>query len=221
MKTFSAIAFSAFGALAPVAAFAQSSIAGLEFLGIPADASVGDMIAALYIYGVGFVALAAFIMFTYGGVQYIFAGDKDPSGAKENMWNAFWGLVLALTSWIILYTINPKLIQNVGNLNLQTIQTGTSGTSPGQTPTSVPNILIAQIRQDCAATPSHACVSNPNCERPTLAGIPTGDCQIKQSLVVDIQRFCRAQTDESSCGSNVNCTPVLNAAGNFSRCTPK
>ena len=112
----------------PVAA--QAQITGLEFLNIAPDAKIGDIIAAIYVYGVGFVALAALIVFTAGGVRYIFAGDKDPSEAKSWMKNAFWGLVLALTSWLILYTINPELVKNIGNLDLQTIQT-TNITSPG------------------------------------------------------------------------------------------
>lgn len=109
---------------------ALAQVSGLEFLNIAPDAKIGDVIAALYIYGVGFVALAAFIVFTAGGVRYIFAGDKDPSEAKSWMKNAFWGLVLALTSWLILYTINPKLIENVGDLGLQKIQT-TRTDNPG------------------------------------------------------------------------------------------
>lgn len=130
MKTLFKITLSILAPLVPAVAWAQ--ISGLEFLNIPADAKIGDVIAALYVYGVGFVALAALIVFTAGGVMYIFAGDKDPSKAKEWMKNAFWGLVLALTSWLILYTINPALVKNVGDLKLQTISVAPGPPPAGQ-----------------------------------------------------------------------------------------
>ncbi|MEK7541397.1 MAG: pilin [Patescibacteria group bacterium] len=116
----------------PAVALAQGTITGLEFLNIAPNATIGDIIAALYVYGVGLVALAALVIFTIGGVMYIFAGDRDPSHAKEMMKNAFWGLVLALTSWLILYTINPELVKNIGDLNLQTIQTNPGAPPIGQ-----------------------------------------------------------------------------------------
>lgn len=198
--------------------FAQGSISGLEFLGIPADAKIGDVIAALYVYGVGFVALAALIVFTAGGVLYIFAGDKDPSKAKEWMKNAFWGLVLALTSWLILYTINPKLVEKL-DLKLQTIQTSTTE-SMGQPAPSVPNILISDLRAACAARDSHpvVCETDGQCAtQRNFGGFPTG-CGLASSVVAQIQTFCTRQRDSNSCSSNVNCQPVLNANGDFSRC---
>ncbi len=121
MKTLSKAIFLIFAFFSPMAA--QAQITGLEFLNIAPDAKIGDIIAAIYIYGVGFVALAALIVFTAGGVRYIFAGDRDPSEAKSWMKNAFWGLVLALTSWLILYTINPELVKNIGDLKLPKIST--------------------------------------------------------------------------------------------------
>lgn len=136
-------------------AFAQNSISGLEFLGISSNASPGEMIAALYVYGVGFVALAAFIMFTIGGVMYIFSGDKDPGRAKEMMKNAFWGLVLALTSWLILYTINPELVKT-WDPKLPKIQQSGSG-QPNQ-----PVVGTATRNQPCvpgSTNPSEVCAA--------------------------------------------------------------
>ena len=94
---------------------------GLEFLGIPPGAQIGDILARLYVFGVGLVALSALVMFTLGGVRYMLSGDRDPSEAKAWMRNAFWGLVLALTSWLILYTINPDLVKTL-TLQLPGIQ---------------------------------------------------------------------------------------------------
>jgi len=71
------------------------------------------VLSRLYVYGVGVVAIAAMIMLVIGGVQYMVAGEKDPSSAKERIRNAIWGLILALTSYLILYTINPDLTKKV------------------------------------------------------------------------------------------------------------
>lgn len=106
-------------------------MSGLEFLGIPPGAEIGDILARLYIFGVGIVALSALVMFTLGGVRYMLAGDRDPSEAKAWMKNAFWGLVLALTSWLILYTINPDLVKTL-KLQLPEIKQSASPQPPSE-----------------------------------------------------------------------------------------
>ena len=86
---------------------------GLDFLNLPPGAEIGDVLSRLYVWGVGLVAIIAVIMLVIGGVQYMVAGDKDPSSAKERIRNAIWGLILALCSYLILYTINPDLTKKV------------------------------------------------------------------------------------------------------------
>ncbi len=110
---------------------ATDFVPGLEFLQLPANAKIEDILRALYIWGIGFVALAAFFMFTYGGVLYLIAGDKDPSSAKSYMKNALYGLLLALGSYLILNTINPQLV-SIKNLDLPPINsTNNQSTDPG------------------------------------------------------------------------------------------
>lgn len=84
---------------------------GLEFLG--EAVGLGDLIARLYVWGLGFVGVSAMLVFIYGGVRYMVAGDRDPSEAKKAMTNAVIGLVVALLSWLILFTINPDLVTNL------------------------------------------------------------------------------------------------------------
>lgn len=66
------------------------------------------------------IALAAFLavfMFTVGGFQYMTSeatgGKKD---AKDRMTNSVLGLVAALASYLILYTIDPRLVQVNANI---------------------------------------------------------------------------------------------------------
>lgn len=93
-------------------------IVGLEFLG--ESANLGDLLANLYYFLLSLVGISALIMFVWGGIEYMLAGDKDPGKAKERMKNAVYGLVLALTSWLILYTINPDLVSRL-DVNLDPI----------------------------------------------------------------------------------------------------
>lgn len=107
-----------------------AGIVGLEFLG--ESANLGDLLANLYYFLLGLVGISALVMFVWGGIEYMLAGDRDPSKAKERMKNAVYGLVLALTSWLILYTINPDLVARL-NINLDPIapQQRTDGGPPG------------------------------------------------------------------------------------------
>jgi hypothetical protein len=68
---------------------------------------LGDYIAGIYKYLIGVATLIAIVMLMIGGLQYsLFQG----SGAKTRMKNAVTGLILLLSTYIILATINPRLV---------------------------------------------------------------------------------------------------------------
>ncbi len=77
-------------------------------------------IARLYQFGLMIVGFAAFAMIVYGGILYVFAaGDiTKTSDAKDTITNAIYGLILFLGAYIILYTINPELV-NLKNPQLE------------------------------------------------------------------------------------------------------
>ena len=61
------------------------------------------------------LALAGFLavmMIVIGGVEYIISGASESmrGEAKKRIENAIWGLVMALVSYLVLYTINPSLV---------------------------------------------------------------------------------------------------------------
>lgn len=70
-----------------------------------------EYIAAVYSYLVGLAGLLATAMIMYGGMKWIFAGGDSGkiSKAKEVIQHALIGLVLALGSYLVLFTLNPKL----------------------------------------------------------------------------------------------------------------
>lgn len=67
---------------------------------------------------IGIAGVLAVVMIIYGGIQYMstdaFQGKSD---AKNTIQNAIWGLILTISAWLILYTVNPNLVEF--NLNIE------------------------------------------------------------------------------------------------------
>ena len=66
------------------------------------------------------LALAGFLavmMIVIGGVEYIISGANEGmrSEAHKRISNAIYGLILALVSYLVLYTINPNLVDFKNN----------------------------------------------------------------------------------------------------------
>lgn len=107
---------------------AQISASGLAQIGPATQTNVrdnlGDFLARLYTVGIAVVALAAFVVFTIGGVLYLTAGDNENrvTNAKNYMENAVSGLTIALLSWLILYIINPDLVQKLSVIGLKRLE---------------------------------------------------------------------------------------------------
>ncbi len=88
---------------------------GLEFLGINYSTNIGDVLAGVYRFALGLVGIAALIMFVLGGVTYMTAADSQDrvKQGQTFMRNAVFGLALALLSYLILFTINPDIVQRL------------------------------------------------------------------------------------------------------------
>lgn len=79
--------------------------------GAPSD--FFDYIAVLYRFGIGAVGIAALIMLAIGGFMYITSAGNNASmeKAKGVITDAIVGLLLAVSAYILLYTINPDLVK--------------------------------------------------------------------------------------------------------------
>jgi len=76
-------------------------------------------IPGIFKLAIGIASVLAVLMIIIGGVEYITTDAiQGKSDGKARIQNALLGLVLVLVSWILLYTINPKL--TVFNLNVET-----------------------------------------------------------------------------------------------------
>ena len=74
---------------------------------------IGIYISAIYRYAVSIVGLLATVVMMFAGMLWITAAGNTEqiSKAKSYISAALTGLVLTLTSWVILYQVNPDLIK--------------------------------------------------------------------------------------------------------------
>jgi len=73
---------------------------------------IGEYLAAIYKYAIGIVGIVAAIMLMVGGIVWLTAGGNPTqvSNAQGYITASLTGLVLALLSYTLLYTINPDLV---------------------------------------------------------------------------------------------------------------
>jgi hypothetical protein len=61
--------------------------------------------------GLAVAAALAVVMIVWGGVEIMLSESVlKKNNGKERIQNAIYGLLLALFSWLILYTINPEIL---------------------------------------------------------------------------------------------------------------
>ncbi|MFA5413161.1 MAG: pilin [Patescibacteria group bacterium] len=83
--------------------------AGSRYFWVP---WIGQYIAAIYKYAIGIVGILSGIMIVVGGLLWLTAGGAADriSTAKSFIESSLVGLVIALTSYLLLYAINPNLV---------------------------------------------------------------------------------------------------------------
>ncbi len=96
--------------------------------------SFAGYLQRIYITALSIAVFAAIITFVYAGFLYLWPKPGEKAEAKAMMQQALIGLVLALASYLILYTVNPKLLNFDGSIfgGLK------PATTPASTPTSAP-----------------------------------------------------------------------------------
>jgi len=100
------------------------------------DANGGDTIGALingfFIVSIGVAALLAVIMIAIAGIQYMGSDAySSKSDAKDRIRSAVIGLLLILGAFLLLYTINPDLVNLDPLQNVQQIQGPGGGGAAG------------------------------------------------------------------------------------------
>ena len=98
---------------APAEFTPQVEIPGFKFNSKANDTSnIAELIKAIYIYAIGIVGILAAVVLMIGGVMWIIAGGNATAIGEAKAWigASLTGLVLALSSYLILATVNPALV---------------------------------------------------------------------------------------------------------------
>jgi hypothetical protein len=112
--------------LAPIPAFFPGGTVDVK------GAGLGGYLNGLYKAGIAIATGLALIMIVVGGLEYVSTDSiQGKSNGRERIKNAIIGLLLALTSFIILQQINPSLLKS--DLNIDS--TGSVGGVSGSTVT--------------------------------------------------------------------------------------
>jgi len=84
---------------------------GAPNINLEANQTLSGIVAWLYSLIVGISGLAAFVMIVWGGVQWMTStgNPTKTSAAKDKIKMALLGLLLILSSFLILQVINPEL----------------------------------------------------------------------------------------------------------------
>lgn len=74
---------------------------------------IGEYIAAVYRYLIVIISIIAVIILIISGFQWAIpdASGENISAAKTRIIGAISGLIIAVSSYVILYTVNPELVQ--------------------------------------------------------------------------------------------------------------
>jgi len=82
-----------------------------DFSAASGAGQLGQFLSQAFQFGLAMAAALAVVMIVWGGVEIMLSESlfKKEDGRKK-INDAFWGLLLALVSWLILYTINPDIL---------------------------------------------------------------------------------------------------------------
>ena len=128
--------------------------------------TIAQYIRAVFVYFIWIVGLMAVAMVVYGGIKWVAAAGNPGviNDARATINNAIIGLIIALTSVLLLNTINPDLTKFQGLTIQPTVQ----------------KLFIADLQQQAgslAACTKSKAGGDPNqvCSGPTAGAGPNGD----------------------------------------------
>jgi hypothetical protein len=86
----------------------QEAFTGFDANG---DTKLSQFLSQAFSFGLAIAAALSVIMIVWGGVEIMLSESvfKKDDG-KKKIQDAIYGLLLALVSWLILYTINPDIL---------------------------------------------------------------------------------------------------------------
>lgn len=134
-------------------------------------------LSQIYLWFMGFVGIAALFAFVVGGIMWMLS-TSFTSTATARKWiiNGIWGIALAAASYLLLYTINPDLVEH--GFDLQRI---INRLAPSPEPSTA--------RPSGAVTSAGSCPTT-SCTRLAAASVPVkpGACRAASALECQVDR---------------------------------
>jgi len=142
--------------------------------------SLGAYLSDIFLLGVAIAGILAVVMLVIAGIEYIGGASSESArkDAKDRIWAAIFGLLLALGAWLILSTINTNILQ-VQNYSLNPTLPPTSGAS---TP-SAPQYCFSH-QSKSLSRPQTSCF-------PNITSCQLGEKQIMQGVGNSIVAPCQ------------------------------
>src|SRR3989344_2849863 len=133
---------------------------------------------AAFNLAIGIGAVLAFIMITWGGITYA-TSDAISGKAQGKEWitNAIWGLLLVISAWIILATINPQILKFNLSLDVPKVKAGQPTVTPGvpMTPEQIAAdaVIRTQLQNAGVSINAGPCAAGQRTGCTNLNGLPT------------------------------------------------
>src|SRR3989338_10581853 len=120
---------------------------GVTVAGSQATSTFASYIPGIFNLVIGIAGVLAIVMIIYGGIQYMSTDAfQGKSEAKNTISQAIWGLILTISAWLILYTVNPNLVNL--NLNIERQELGSALPRPDLSALDLPPSEQVRIVQN-------------------------------------------------------------------------
>ncbi len=134
----------------------QVQIPGLNNIGYPdtGGSALRNYVIGVYKFAIGVVGILATIMIAFGGIIWITSGGNASQigKAQQMIWGSTLGLILAMFSYVILYTINPEIVK-LNFMGVESVSKVKKGCS-WQIKACDPIEQVNGKRNDCGDKPS-------------------------------------------------------------------
>jgi len=167
---------------------------------VPSGGALEDYLGTIFKFAVGTAGVLAVLMLVIAGIEYMAPSSQAKSDAKDRITSAIGGLLLVLTSFLILKLINPQLLSNfsVGELKINDFETRKYDINTPR------DLSTLELGQACVVNKSPYCkpgltCSDGECKRDPNA-VPKGnyvwgseaDCSFNKKTVAYDDQFCSA-----------------------------
>lgn len=166
----------------------------------------GPYIKGIFILIIAIAGGLAVVKIIFGGIQYMSTDAfEGKSEAKTTIQNAIWGLLLVISAWLILYTINPKLVEF--DLNIP-VQEGTTVTPGPVVPSSgCPTCVVVSVPHKSA--PLGCAAPGPCTVDPTLNNKLVALNKLDNLLVNESYPPSTVVSHQDPCHGNGTCVDAV------------